>query len=523
MKYVFLSVIVLLPAASQEAKKPAVCAPIDQAVRGIPNYDAKGQAPLADDGEFLRRVMLDLTGSPPTAEQTKAFLADPAPSKRAAKIDELLASDEWADLWSRLFAEAFFGNYHDVPMETSPKLSKAASSRIVGDFVRWLGGKLRKDEPWTEVVAQILEARGTDQGDPALAWKLSLYSEDGYTLAFADQVARHFLGIRMICARCHSHPFDRWTVEDYYGLAAFVARQRVRATGGSADAAERVTLSYVDEGEIDIPPLDIDSTVVHAGKPGRARPVFLFGGEAPPGPVDRMKFLSSFVTGKSNTQLPRALANRVWGWLFPRGVVHPVDHFNLRQNKPLSPALLETLTRYAVESKTSVKALVRAICNTDAYQRSCASDASGSRIDFSKGAVKQLSGEQLVNALRVATSGKADRDPARAMQIVAPLYPPGAVWCEVTPLPGNARQALLLRNSAEISGWISGGGVLARIKSLPGPLEEKVDEMFLAALSRRPSDAERRRYASFLQSHAANGFEDAYWTILNSPEFVTRH
>ncbi len=522
MNCVILSLTVLL-VPQEPPRKPAVSAQIDQAVRGIARYDAKGQSAVADDGEFLRRVMLDLVGSPPDADQTKAFLADPAPAKRAAKIDELLASDAWADLWSRLFAEAFFGNYHDVPMETTPTLSKAARARIVGDFVRWLGGKLRKDEPWTEVVAQILEAKGTDQGDPALAWKLSLYTEDGASLAFADNVARHFLGIRMICARCHSHPFDRWTVEDYYGLAAFVVRQRVRATGGSADAADRVSLTYADEGEIDIPPLDIDSALVRPGKPGRARPVYLYGGEAPPGPVDRMKFLSSFITSRGNLQLPRALANRVWGWLFPRGVVHPVDHFNLKQNKPLSAALMEILTRHAVDSKYSVKALVRAICNSDAYQRSCASEAPGLRIDFSKGAVKQLSGEQLVNALRVATSGRPERDPARAMQVVASLYPPGAVWCEVTPLPGNARQALLLRNSAEISGWISGGGVLARIKATGGSLEEKVDEMFLAALSRRASDSERARYAAFLRSHPATGFEDAYWTILNTPEFVTRH
>lgn len=410
-------------------------------------------------------------------------------------------------------------------METTPKLSKAASARIVGDFVQWLAGKLRKDEAWTEIVARILEARGTDQGDPALAWKLSLYTEDGYTLAFASNVARHFLGIRMICARCHSHPFDKWRVEDYYGLAAFVVRQRVRPAGGSAekDATDHVNLVYADEGEIDIPALDIDSMLVEPGKPGRARPVYPYGGEAPPGPVDRMRFLSGFITAKGNTQLPRALANRVWGWLFPRGIVHPVDNFNLRQNKPLSSGLMETLTRHAIESKYSIKALVRAVCNSETYQRSCASDASGGRLDFSKGAVKQLSGEQLVNALRVATSGAPRKDPAGAMQVVATLFPPGAVWCEVTPLPGNARQALLLRNSPEISGWISGGGVLSRIKGMNAGPEEKVDEMFLAALSRKASDSERKRYAAFLQAHPGSGFEDAYWTILNSPEFVTRH
>jgi hypothetical protein len=107
--------------------------------------------------------------------------------------------------------------------------------------------------------------------------------------------------------------------------------------------------------------------------------------------------------------------------------------------------------------------------------------------------------------------------------MVASLYPAGTIWCETTPLPGNARQALLLRNNAEIQGWISNGGVLAAIKSGSGSPEEKVDAMFLAALSRPATPAEKSRYTAFLTAHSGSGWEDAYWTILNSAEFVTRH
>jgi hypothetical protein len=128
-----------------------------------------------------------------------------------------------------------------------------------------------------------------------------------------------------------------------------------------------------------------------------------------------------------------------------------------------------------------------------------------------------------MNALRVATGGRPTNDIAMAIQLVGSLFPSGAIWCETTPLPGNARQALLLRNNTEIMGWISGGSVLAAIKSSPGSVEEKVDEMFLAALSRKPEPAERTRYAAFLNGHPGQGFEDAYWTLLNSAEFVTRH
>ncbi len=523
---ILASVLILAAAGpGQELRKPPLSASIDSAVKGITGYDLRAQAPLTDDGEFLRRVMLDLAGYPPSAEQTRAFLAEANPSKRLAKVDEILAGEDWPDFWSRRFAEVFFGNYHDVTMDTMPKVSKSASTRIVGDFVRWFGGKLRKDAPWTEIVQQILEAQGTDTGDPALAWKLSMYKEEGHAVQFADSAGRQFLGLRLICARCHSHPFDKWDVEDYYGLAAFIVRERVRPQGGSSekDATDHVEVKQAGEGEIDIPELKIDSPIVRAGKPGRAKPVFPYGGGAPPGPGDRMKALSTLMTHKSNTQLPRALANRVWGWLFARGIVDPVDDFKAEGSPPLSKPLLEALTRHLMESKYSIKSLVRSICASDAYQRSSRTEKQVTRADLARGGVKPLNGEQLLNSIRVATMGAPKRDTAQVLQMVSTLYPAGAVWCETTALPGNARQALLLRNNPDIMNWISSGGVLASIKSAPGSPEEKVDEMFLAAVSRPATESERKRTAAFLQACPGTGFEDAYWTILNSPEFLTRH
>jgi hypothetical protein len=519
------TLILCLLVPAQEPRKPAAAASIDGAVRNIPGYDAKNQAPVSDDGEFLRRLMLDLTGCPPNAEQTRTFVADTAAGKRATKVDELLASPEWSDYYARMFAEVFFGNYHDVTMETQPKVSKAASARIVGDFVKWFDGKLRKDAPWTDVVDQILDARGSDEGDPALAWKLSLYREDGFYSEFAQATARQFLGIRLICAKCHNHPFDAWDVPHYYGLASFVARQRVRGLGGSAekDATDHVELKYVDEGEVDIPKVDVDSAIVRAGTPGRAKPIFLFGGEAPPGPGDRVKVLTTLMTQRSTTQLPRALANRVWGWLFERGIVHPVDDFAIKRKASLSPALLDVLTRHLIDSKYSLKTLIRTICATDAYQRSCRGEGGASKPDFSRGAVKQLNGEQLLNAIHVATSGAPKRDVGQVLKMMSSLFPAGAVWCETTPLPGNARQALLLRNNPEIMGWISSGGVLAKIKGGAGAVEEKVDAMFWAALSRPATPPESARYAAFLNAHPGSGWVDAYWTLLNTTEFVTRH
>src|SRR6185436_964125 len=194
-------------------QKPGVCASIDGAVKGIAGY--RDQSPIAEDGEFLRRVMLDLVGYPPNLDRVRAFSTDTNPGKRVQVIEDLLATDDFADLWARQFAEVFFGNYHDVTMDTMPKLGKSASARIVGDFLKWFKLKLSKDTPYTEIVSQMLDARGTDEGDPAMAWKLSFYSGEGQAIEFANGAARQLLGIRLVCARCHDHPFDKWRVEDY--------------------------------------------------------------------------------------------------------------------------------------------------------------------------------------------------------------------------------------------------------------------------------------------------------------------
>ncbi|HLY09923.1 MAG TPA: DUF1549 domain-containing protein [Planctomycetota bacterium] len=509
-------------ASPQEGnRRPAASAAIDSGVKGIPNYSAATQAPVGEDGEFLRRVMLDLVGYPPTAAQVRAFMADPSDTKRVAKIDELLGTDDFADYWTRLFAEVYFGNYHDVTMNVGPALSKPASARIIGDFLKWFKLRLQKDTPYSETVSAMLDARGSDEGDPALAYKLSFYNGEDPAIEFANGAARHLLGIRMVCARCHDHPYDVWTDEDYYGLADFMFLQRAKAEGGDGMAAEKVKLSYEEgDGHIVIPDLHLKSDVVKQSKTGPAKTQFLQIVEAPKG-SDRMKLLAGYMTGRKNPQFSKALVNRAWSWLLGRGLVFPVDDFT-GKNRPLSGSLMNALAREFSDNKYSIKHLAKVICASDAYQRSCGGDSAYVKMDFSRGMVRQLNGEQLVNSLRVATGGKPGRDVLLTLQLVGSLYPAGAIWTETTPLPGNARQALLLRNNTEIMGWI-GGPVLTAIKSGAGSVEEKVDEMFLAALSRKANDSERTRYASFLSAHPGQGYEDAYWTLLNSSEFVTRH
>ncbi|MBV8879670.1 MAG: DUF1553 domain-containing protein [Planctomycetaceae bacterium] len=233
-----------------------------------------------------------------------------------------------------------------------------------------------------------------------------------------------------------------------------------------------------------------------------------------------MDSLAIFMTGPDNAQLGMAVSNRVWSWLFGRGLVHPVDDFNDAQ-KPLGGGLLGVLAKEFKASKYSIKTLYRGICNSDTYQRASANDERMSKPNFSAGWIKHLDAEQLLNSISVATSGRPAKNVAESIRMVDPLFPADVVWCEVSPLPGNMRQALLVRNNSTIQGQISGGGVLSGLKG--GTTAEKVDEMFLAALSRKPTAAETARFSKYIDGHAGQGMEDAYWTLLNTTEFLSRH
>lgn len=486
----------------QGAKKPKspLSSGIDSVAGGL--LGSAKASPLAEDGEFLRRVMLDLVGYPPNLEQVKTFAADPNPNKRSERIDQLLESEEWADRTARLFCEGWFGDYHNVPIgPLTPVLEEGARTRLSTEFVNWLKGKLLKDASFNrEIVDAILRARGTGTGDPALLWKLACFSgEDAGPIEFANRASKHFLGIRLKCAQCHDHPFDVWDTSHFYKLAAFFGRSQAK---GGADAEIRET----SEGD------------AYKASGGSYQPQFLYGQK--PGKTDVwMDSLAVFMAGQDNGQMASALANRVWSWLFGRGLVHPVDDFN-KAAPPFAAGILAAMTRELKATKYSVKALYRGICNSDAYQRASANDATLSKPGFAAAWIKHLDAEQLLNSIQVATTGRAGRGVRDAMRMVSPLFPADVVWCEVTPLPGNMRQALFVRNNQSIHGSISSGGVLGQLKGTPA---EKVGEMFLAVLSRKPGTSELDRFVKYIEAHPGQGLEDAFWALMNTTEFLTRH
>ena len=487
-----------LPAPQQKKPKSPLTSAIDSTASGF--YGSAKASPIAEDGEFLRRVMLDLVGYPPTLEEVKAFMADTNIDKRSERIEKLLESDDWADRTARLFCEGWFGNYHDVPIMLTPKLEEGARSRIASDFVNWLKLKLHKDAPYNkEIVDAIIRARGTGTGDPAMLWKLACFSggDDGPAIEFANRLSKHFLGIRLRCAQCHDHPFDVWNQGHFYKMAAFFGRTKV---SGGTDAEMKETE-------------DVEALKASGGN---YQPQFIMGQK--PGKGDPwMDSLALYVTMDS-PQLATATANRVWSWLFGRGLVHPVDDFNKAQT-PFAGGLIGVLAKEFKSSKYSVKTLYRGICNSDTYQRASANEAKIAKPSLAVAWIKHLDAEQLLNSIQVATTGRPARDVHQAITLVSPLFPADVVWCEVTPLPGNMRQALFVRNNSMIQGQISNG--LSRIQG--ATTADKVTEIFLAVLSRKPTPAESERFVKFVDAHQGQGLDDAYWTLMNTTEFLSRH
>jgi hypothetical protein len=339
---------------------------IDAAVLTVPGWNARIAPPAMDDVEFIYRISQDLLGEVPKDELVRAFTAEVDPRKREKRVDELLASPRFGEFWARRLAEVFLGGPLDqIRMERIEGMRPDLAAKAVEAYVGWLRDRLNQDRPYAEIVREMVEATGRFDASPAVGYKLSHFRGVGYPQEFAMGLSRGLLGVRLFCARCHDHPFDRWRVEDYYGLAAFVVRERAeRSLDGSV-----VTLATAPSGEMKIEPgfdpNDKDAKV-KLSREGTAPPVFLFGGGAQGGD-DRAKVLAQLVTSKANTQLPRALVNRVWGWLFRRALVEPADDFNLR-NKALSPHLLEALSRGFVENGHSLKALLRELCRTKTYQ-----------------------------------------------------------------------------------------------------------------------------------------------------------
>ena len=497
---------VAVPKASLEPA--AVAAAIDRHVEKGLAEKKLISSDTCTDAEFLRRASLDIAGVIPGLERTKAFLDSTEANKRAKLIDELLAdanySRKQADVWLAKLFPRDSANRYVQPTE----------------FHTWLQKQFNDNVRWNTFVETVLTATGSVDEHPEVTFFLANRSIDKLT----DATTQHFLGVRLGCAQCHNHPFTATKQVEYWGMAAFFGKVAAEKPKNPKKDGDNSKLT-VDEGKGPSKSKEFfpESTMKVAAK--------FF--EGPVAKLDEKEAyrpaLATWLTSTQNPYFARAMVNRTWASLFGHGLIDPIDDM-IAKNEPSHPELLDELAGQFIASGFDVKALIRSIALSKTYQRSSKpNDSNKSDSEFfSHQAVRQLGAEQLFDSLAVVlgsgapAKGDAKRKDKKGMPgnqraAFAQFYLAGAE--EPSPLEFEAGipQALRLMNSR--TGPINGAAVQLTKGKKP---DAAIESLYLTALSRMPSDAERKRLADYLKQAAipAEAYGDILWAILNSSEFA---
>lgn len=462
------------------------------------------------DSEFLRRVSLDLTGTPPPPEKVREFLADNRPDKRSRKIDELLSSADYADWWA-----VFWGDN----LRNNSRLLLADGAKA---YRAWIREAVEKDKPYNEFVRELVVASGdTTQVGAANFFRIARTPPD-----IAEQTAQLFMGIRLQCANCHNHPFEKWTRMSYHQFAAFFARINVRNNPKGSMVAVN------PKGEYRFPDTRNDLSPTPLGE----QPLSIAGDQ------DRREALASWLTAPQNAFFARNLVNRLWAQLFGRGIIEPAD--DVRVTNPASnEPLLDELAGEFVKSGYSVKHVLRLIANSRTYQLSSLAGPRNSRDNqnFSRSYQRRIKAEALLDAVSLATGipEAFNGHPAgtRAIQLVDNRVnsyfmdifgrPRREVVCtcerEET---ANLTQALHLINGQTLQSKLgSPKGRIAELEKSGKADGEVVEELYLWTLCRRPEPDEAARGLK-LMSESKNrrqALEDLGWVLMNSREFLFNH
>jgi len=470
-------------------------------------------SPLCNDEEFLRRVTIDIAGRLPERAERDAFLASESPDKRAQKIDELLAGPEFPQLWAQKWADLLLVRTLPNRVEYKPMYL----------YWQWLTEQMTAGRRLDTMVRELLSASGSTFESPTT----NFYQIEPDTKKIAENVAQSFLGIRIQCAQCHNHPFDRWTMDDYYGFSAFfsqIARKR------GEDYREWFVYNQ-RSGEARHP---VDNRVV--------KPKFL-GGEVPHVEQrDRREVLADWIVSPENPYFSTSLANRVWAHFFGQGIVEPVDDIRV-SNPPSNPALLAKLGEQLVDYGYDIRKLVQDICNSNTYQRRCDPNASNASdtTNFARARPRRIPAEVLLDCLVQAT-GKSDALPglpagARAVQIAdgqANHYflstfgrsrRETVCACESKAEP-TLSQALHLLNGNTVHRKIDQGGLVKQWLQAKKTPTEVISEIYLRCLTRLPTDEQRQQLLMTLpdnRTEQVQALEDVFWAILNSREFLFNH
>lgn len=470
-------------------------------------------SPPASDSEFLRRAFIDTIGTLPTVEETRAFLADQSPAKRDKLVDDLLARPEFVDYWAY--------KWSDLLLVNSKKLKPAA----MWSYYRWIRNNVAAGTPWDEMARRLVTASGSTLENGAA--NFFVLHQDPPSLAETVSVA--FLGMSIGCAKCHNHPLEKWTNDQYYGMANLFARVRSKEAAGEGN---RVVYP-VTRGEWIQP------------RTGKAQPPRPLDGEAVPfaSEVDRRVVLAEWLTSPENPYFSRAITNRVWANFFGVGLVESVDDLRLT-NPPSNAKLLDAAAGYLVDHGYDTQALMRAILQSATYARSSRplpENAAEGRF-YSRYYPRRMMAEVLLDAVSqvsgAVTDFKGYAPGTRALQLpdvsVDSYFlktfgrPLRNITCECERSGEPSMvQALHLSNGDTINAKLRAkdnhlGKMLAAGESNAAIIEEA----YLAALSRFPTDSETSRLVALLDAGDAGRrelIEDLYWSILSSKEFLFNH
>ncbi|HBL43359.1 DUF1549 domain-containing protein [Gimesia sp.] len=473
-------------------------------------------SPLADDATFIRRATLQIAGKLPTPDEVDSYTHSTDPRKRQQLIDRLVHSGDYADhfaqKWSDLLRNKRRGQRNRQPGTIA--------------FHRWLRNKIAANAPYDELVRGVLTATGDVSVNPPAQW----YAEVRYLDRYVDDMAQVFLGLRIGCARCHHHPFEKYSQQDYYGLAAFFSR--VNRTGGTGVAERRANemISVKQTGQVKHP---VTGEVVP--------PHGLGGPDLEIAPFeDPRHYLVDWMAEKQNPYFARAFVNRMWAHFFGRGLVHPLDDLrvtNPASNEPLLEELAEEFTR----SGYDMRHIVNLICTSTTYQ--LGSEANEINLEetqnYARFYPQRLSAEILLDAIDDVTdtptrySGlpKATRalqlpDEDYSNQFLTLFGRPkreSACECERVSEPSLSQSLFVMNNSFILSKAMGGyASTLAKDKKTE---ESKIRELFLKSLSREPTEREMKNALAYLASEKDKkaAFGNLVWTLLNTKEFLFVH
>ncbi len=481
---------------------------------------------LTGDGEFMRRVYLDLTGLPPKADKVRAFLDDKTPSKekREKLIDELLGSNDYVEFWANKWADLLQCN------------SENLGQKSVWLYRNWIRQQVADNVPYDKFVRTLLTAKGSSYENPAVNY-LRVLREPG---KMTEDVTQTFLGVRFNCNKCHDHPFEKWTQNQYYEMGAYFAQVGFKrgqvckevifaeAGGSFVVTSEEIVYHKYDGGEVKH--LKTDAVMVPKVPVGEAKSIA-------PG-ADRRVPMVDWLVAPENPFFAKSMANRIWSYFLGRGIIDPVDDIRA-SNPPSNPELLDALTAQFVKDGFDLRKLMKTICQSRTYQLSIVKNKwnEDDTINFSHAHPRRLSAEQMVDALALATGTKAKLagvpSGMRAAQIPDGMVagndflqlfgrPKRQSACECERSSSlTLSHALSLINGPTISEAISApDSRIAKLVKSEKDDRKLVEDIYLSCLSRPPTEKELKAVEFKSGADRLEVAQDLAWALLNSPAFL---